>query len=87
MATSSLASIISTVSTASPTLTPSVSSSKKGKSELNRMTDELKQPPSSESLKRDKATLQRSQKPLQKNPFTTYRDPATGQWLVQRNKR
>ncbi|MEM9214265.1 MAG: hypothetical protein AAGD25_07945 [Cyanobacteria bacterium P01_F01_bin.150] len=74
-------------SKASTTADPKVSTCKKGKSELNRMTDELKQPPSSEYLKRDKATLQRSYKPLKKNPFTTYRDPVTGRWLVESNKR
>ncbi|NET48111.1 MAG: hypothetical protein F6K09_05160 [Merismopedia sp. SIO2A8] len=26
--------------------------------------------------------IQRSQKPLATNPFTTYRDPQTGQWQV-----
>ena len=82
MATPSLASIIST-SNAPTTIT----SSTKGKSELNEVPDELKQPLSSEALKRDKATVQRCHKPLQKNPFTTYRDPVTGQWMVERNKR
>ena len=81
MASPSLASILST--SKAPTV---VAPAAKGKSELNRVTDELKQPPSSESLKRDKATVQRCHKPLQKNPFTTYRDPVTGRWMVERNK-
>ena len=79
-----LASILSTSSTA---MALSIAFSEMGKSDLNQGTSELKQPLSSESLKRDKSTVQRSHKPLQKNPFTTYRDPVTGQWLVERNKR
>ena len=84
MAVPSIASIISTPSTA---IALDTSFSEMGKSDLNKDTDEFKQPPSSESLKRDKSTVQRSHKPLQKNPFTTYRDPVTGQWLIERNKR
>lgn len=83
----SLASTTLNVAATSQPIAPNVTSSEKGKSELNRMTDELKHPPSTDAPKQNKSTLQRSQKPLQQNPFKTYRDPATGQWMVERNKR
>lgn len=84
--------------TASTAFTPSKANTTslgkgKGKSELNHQSDSDKnisdsmQPGASDFLKQDKAALQRSQKPLQKNPFTTYRDPDTGRWMVQFNKR
>ncbi|MDY7022969.1 MAG: hypothetical protein SWJ54_16740 [Cyanobacteriota bacterium] len=31
-------------------------------------------------------TMKTCEKPLKSNPFTTYRDPKTGQWIVIRHQ-
>lgn len=88
MATPSLASIVSNSNIPPQTILGKATSSPESrKSEMNDPADDLKRQSAPDALKRDKSNLQRSQKPLQKNPFTTHRDPVTGRWIVERNKR